>query len=113
MTQFTLVASAFDAAHMRFLLQSTIDALALGSLYSLFGLGIALIFGIMQLINFAYGELMMVAGYALIVIGKPPWPLLLLATVAIVVLFALTMERVAFRPVRGASAPTQIGRAHV
>ena len=102
----SLLASAFDGEHMRFLLQSLIDGLALGSIYSLFGLGIALIFGIMQLINFAYGELMMVAGYALIVIGKPPWPLLLLATVAVVVAFALSMERIAFRPVRGASPPT-------
>ena len=101
-----VLASAFDGAHLRFLLQSAIDALALGSLYSLFGLGIALIFGIMQLINFAYGELMMVAGYALVVIGNPPWPFLVLATVVIAVLFALSMERVAFRPVRGANPPT-------
>lgn len=101
-----LLASAFDAAHLRFLVQSAIDALALGSLYALFGLGIALIFGIMQLINFAYGELMLVGGYCLVLIGHPPWPVTVLATVAVAVVFALLMERIAFRPVRGANPPT-------
>jgi branched-chain amino acid transport system permease protein len=102
----TILASAFDGAHMRFLVQSAIDAVALGSLYALFGLGIALIFGIMQLINFAYGELIMVGGYCLVILGKPPWPILLGGAILIAVLFALAMERVAFRPVRGASPPT-------
>lgn len=103
----TLLASAIDAADLRFFVQNAIDGVALGSLYALFGLGIALIFGIMQLINFAYGELMMVAGYCLVVlVGHPPWPLLVAATVVAAILFALSMERVAFRPVRGASPPT-------
>ena len=48
----------------------------------------------------------MVGGYALVVVGHPPWPFLVLATVAIAVVFALAMERVAFRPVRGANAAT-------
>ena len=42
-------------------IQHTVDALSLGSLYALFALGIAVIFGIMRLINFAHGEPM------------PPW----------------------------------------
>ena len=47
------------------LIQHLIDAVSLGSLYALFALGIALIFGIMNLINFAYGELIMIGAYAL------------------------------------------------
>ena len=43
------------------LLQHVVDAVSLGSLYALFSLGIALIFGIMRLINFAHGELVMAA----------------------------------------------------
>jgi branched-chain amino acid transport system permease protein len=101
-----LLGSAIDGDDVRFLVQNLIDGVALGALYALFGLGIALIFGIMQLINFAHGELVMVAGYCLVVVGgDPPWPVLVLATVAVVV-FALAMERSAFRPVRGATAPT-------
>ena len=100
------VASAFDASHMRFLLQNFINALSYGSIYALYALGIALIFGIMQLINFAHGELIMVGAYSVVLLGSAPWPLLLLATVAIVVVFALVMERIAFRPVRGAKPGT-------
>jgi branched-chain amino acid transport system permease protein len=89
-----------------YLLQNLINALALGSLYALIALGMALIFGIMRLVNFAHGELLMVGGYALVLVAGPPWPVLLLATLVIVLLFAVGMERVAFRPVRNASAST-------
>jgi branched-chain amino acid transport system permease protein len=86
--------------------QHVVDALTLGSLYALVGIGIALIFGIMRLVNFAHGELIMVGGYALIVVGHPPWPLLIVVTLAASAVLALGMERVAFRPVRGASEAT-------
>jgi branched-chain amino acid transport system permease protein len=88
------------------LIQNAIDALSFGSLYALFALGIALIFGIMGLINFAHGELIMVGGFALVYLGHPGWPLLILGTVAIVVAFSLAIERIAFRPVRGADPIT-------
>jgi branched-chain amino acid transport system permease protein len=91
---------------MHFALQNAVDAISLGSLYALFALGIALIFGIMQLVNFAHGELIMVGGYALFFLGHPPWPLLIAGVLAVVIVFALVMERVAFRPVRGANPAT-------
>ena len=91
---------------MHVLIQNSIDALSFGSLYALFALGIALIFGIMGLINFAHGELIMTGGFALAFLGHPGWPLLILGTVAIVVAVALGIERVAFRPVRGADPIT-------
>ena len=87
-------------------LQHVIDAITYGSQYALYALGIALIFGIMGLINFAHGELIMVGGFALVFLGHPGWPLLILGTVAIVVVFSLAIERVAFRPVRGADPIT-------
>jgi branched-chain amino acid transport system permease protein len=88
-------------------IESGIDALSLGSLFALYALGIALVFGIMGLINFAHGELVMVGGFVLAVL-KPDLSLfpLLLVLVAIVVAFALGMERVAFRPIRGAAPAT-------
>jgi branched-chain amino acid transport system permease protein len=91
---------------MHTLIQNAIDAVSFGSLYALFALGIALIFGIMNLINFAYGELIMIGGFTLVFLGHPGWPLLILATIGVTVVFALAMERVAFRPVRGADPIT-------
>lgn len=88
------------------LLQTVVDAVSLGSLYALFALGIALIFGVMRLVNFAHGELVMVGGYSLVLLSDWPLSARIVATVAIVVAVALVMERVAFRPIRGASPLT-------
>lgn len=87
------------------LIQHLIDALSLGSLYALLALGIALIFGIMNLINFAYGELIMIGAFTLYLLDGVPWPLQLLACLVVAMLAAMAMERTAFRPFRGASAP--------
>src|SRR5438046_814428 len=89
-----------------FIVQNLINAVSLGSLYALIALGMALIFGIMRLVNFAHGELLMVAGYGLFLLAGPPWPLLLVATLGISLVFAVAMERAAFRPVRDASPAT-------
>jgi branched-chain amino acid transport system permease protein len=87
-------------------LQHVIDAITYGSQFALYGLGIALIFGIMGLINFAHGELIMVGAYTLVLVGRPSWPVVVIVTVAMAIVFALGMERIAFRPLRGASPPT-------
>lgn len=87
-------------------IQHAIDAVSLGSLYALIALGIALIFGIMRLINFAYGELIMVGSYSLLLLSNPPWPILIIVPILTAALFALAMERAVFRPLREASAAT-------
>ena len=91
---------------MALFLQHVIDAVTYGSQFALYALGIALIFGIMGLINFAHGELIMVGAYTILLIGQPPWPVVVAATIAMAVVFALAMERAAFRPLRGASPST-------
>jgi branched-chain amino acid transport system permease protein len=91
---------------VNYFLQNVVNALSLGSLYALFALGVALIFGIMRLINFAHGELIMVAGYGIVFSTFLPWPAMTAIVITTVVVFALAMERVAFRPVRGASPST-------
>lgn len=90
---------------MSSVVQHAIDAASLGALYAVLALGVALIFGIMNLINFAYGELIMVGGYALVALAALPWPLQLAGCLLATVTAALLMERLAFRPFRGASAP--------
>ena len=97
---------------MQAVVQNIIDALSLGSLFALTSLGIGLIFGIMRLINFAHGDLIMIGAYALIVPSAAVAPQLFIgawhpaavvaAIVLIVILFAVACERLAFRPLRRA-----------
>jgi branched-chain amino acid transport system permease protein len=89
-----------------FLLQTSVDAISLGALYALITLGMAIVFSIMRLVNFAHGELLMIAGYALIAFGSVPLGLMIIATLVVVVVAALAMERVAFRPVRDSDPAT-------
>lgn len=101
---------------MQYAIQVGIDSLSLGSLYALAALGIGLIFGVMRLINFAHGDLITIGGYSLIVpsiaaiptvfIGGWPWPFLVAGVVVVLVIAALLMERIVFRPIRGADPAT-------
>jgi len=86
--------------------QHVIDALSTGSLYALFALGVAFIVGVARVVNFAHGELIMVASYLVLVFVSLAWPLVVLLVVALVVLLALAMERVVFRPMRRADGAT-------
>lgn len=90
---------------MNDVLQFVINALSLGSLYALFALGLIMVFGILKLVNFAYGELIMVAGYTWYVLQGTFLPLVLLlaAAVAVTALTSVLTERIAFRPVRSNS----------
>jgi branched-chain amino acid transport system permease protein len=87
-------------------IQYAVDAVSLGSLYALAALGVAIVFGVMRLINFAHGELIMIGSFAVVLLAPVPWPLMLLVTLVTVTLLALAMERLAFRPVRDASPAT-------
>jgi branched-chain amino acid transport system permease protein len=86
-------------------IQFLIDVLSLGSLYALMALGLVIVYGILKLVNFAYGELIMVAGYTLFLLGGSPFPWLAMALVAVLmaVMTGIATEYVAFRPVRSKS----------
>ncbi len=85
--------------------QQIINAVSLGGVYALLALGLAIVFSIVGLINFAHGELMTVSGYALLaaIFFGFPFPAAVLVAVACGALAAVAMERVAFRPMRGKS----------
>ncbi len=76
---------------MESVIQHSINALSLGSLYALLALGIALIFGIMRLVNFAHGELVMVTGYTLLLLNHASPILVVPMAVGIAVVVALLM----------------------
>lgn len=80
-----------------------LNTLSLGSLYALMALGLVFVYGILKLVNFAYGEYIMVAGYSMFVLGtytQTPWWAIMLISVALAALTSYLTEIVAFRPVR-------------
>ena len=97
---------------MEILLQQIINGLVLGSMYALVALGYTMVYGIINLINFAHGEVLMggaLTSWTVIGLmrdsmpGAPGWIILILATlIACVVAAALnfTIEKVAYKPLR-------------
>lgn len=83
-------------------MQFVIDWLSLGSAYALMALGLVIIYGILRLVNFAYGELIMVVGYTLFLLKGSPMPWLVMAgfAVCMAILTGIATDYVAFRPVR-------------
>ena len=79
------------------------DALALGSIYALMAVGIGLVFGVLRLVNFAYGQLMMAGAFALAFGAQ--WQLAnwesILFCIGVVLALSLLMDRLVFRPLRG------------
>lgn len=86
------------------------SSLSLGGLYALMTLGLVVVYGILRLINFAYGELVMVTGYGLLVFGNTEmvWPLVAFLSIGVAIVVAVLMERIAFRPVRFSSPSTML-----
>jgi branched-chain amino acid transport system permease protein len=83
-----------------------INAISLGSIYALLALGMVIVYGILKLVNFAYGELIMITGYSLYVLSlgpNIPWGIMAVLAVGVAVLTSVLTERVAFRPVRDKS----------
>ncbi len=95
---------------MDLFLQQSVNALALGGTYALLALGLAVVFSIMGLINFAHGELMTIAGYVLMYCGIAGVSFIIAVPLAVTasVLAAIAMERIAFRPVRNGSGATML-----
>lgn len=90
---------------MTYYLQQLANGLALGSIYALLAIGLTMVYGILRLINFAHGDLMMLGSYlAAVVIGSAYFPIALavLVPTALIAVFGLLVERVAYRPLRGA-----------
>jgi branched-chain amino acid transport system permease protein len=100
---------------MEVLLQQIINGLVLGSMYALVALGYTMVYGIIGLINFAHGDVLMVGALTSWTIigvmqdatpGMPGWLVLLLAVIIAMVVCATlnyTIEKLAYRPLRNSS----------
>lgn len=97
---------------MDIFLQQIINGLVLGSMYALVALGYTMVYGIIGLINFAHGEVLMVGALtswtvvtAIASWGLPTWLMLLLSVVCAIIVCTLlnfSIEKVAYRPLRSA-----------
>ena len=87
-----------------YVIQQVVNALSAGSLYALMAVGLAMVFGILRLINFAHGDVMMISAYLAFFglgVGLPLAALMPLVVIGTIIV-GLLMERVAYRPLRGA-----------
>jgi branched-chain amino acid transport system permease protein len=80
--------------------QTIVDAIGLGAVYALMAVGIGLVFGVLRLVNFAYGQLIMVGAYTLAFTADWPVVASLVACLLVVVALSFVMERAVFRPLR-------------
>jgi len=85
--------------------QTLADATALGSIYALMAVGIGLVFGVLRLVNFAYGQLVMAGAFALAMASQWGWPVwaAIILCFAVVLVLSFLMDRLVFRPLRGHS----------
>ena len=85
--------------------QTLISGLSLGSIYALIALGYTMVYGIAKMLNFAHGDIIMVGAYAAIVavfsLGLPP-VLAILLSIVVCVALGVTIERLAYKPLRQA-----------
>lgn len=89
--------------------QQLVNGFILGSMYALVAIGFSMIYGIVRLINFAHGDIVMIGAFVTLGLVQafhaPIW-LVALATLAAGGLIGLLIERAAFRPMRGAPQVT-------
>jgi branched-chain amino acid transport system permease protein len=83
--------------------QTLADAVGLGAVYALMAVGIGLVFGVLRLVNFAYGQLVMAGAYTLAFTSDWPVAASVAACFVVVVALSLTLDRAVFRPLRDAS----------
>jgi branched-chain amino acid transport system permease protein len=83
--------------------QVLVDSVGQGAIYALMAVGIGLVFGVLRLVNFAYGQLIMAGAYALAFTSDQPVAISVLVCFAVVVVLSLAMDQAVFRPLRRAS----------
>jgi branched-chain amino acid transport system permease protein len=90
--------------------QIQVDAIGLGAVYALMAVGIGLVFGVLRLVNFAYGQLIMAGGFALAYASDRDWPvgIGIALCFGVVLALSLAMERVVFRPLRSQSGAVML-----
>ena len=92
---------------MTTLIQTLISGLRLGSIYALMALGYTMVYGIAKMLNFAHGDIIMVGAYAVIStvsLAQLPGVVGVAVSVVVCVLLGVTIESLAYRPLRKAQS---------
>ena len=80
-----------------------LSGISVGGQYALIAIGYTMVYGILRLINFAHGDIFMMAGYFMIfAMASLPWFIAVPVTLALTVLLGVGIERAAYRPLRSA-----------
>ena len=97
---------------MEYFLEIFFGGLTRGSIYALIALGYTMVYGIIQLINFAHGEIYMIGAFTALIVsgvlaamGLPGWSIIILALPIAVIYssaYGFTIEKIAYKPLRGA-----------
>lgn len=83
--------------------QHCLTGISLGGAYALIAIGYTMVYGILRLINFAHGDIFMMAGYFMIFsMAVFPWWLSIPVTILLTVLLGVGIEKVAYKPIRNA-----------
>jgi branched-chain amino acid transport system permease protein len=83
--------------------QTLVDAVGLGAIYALMAVGIGLVFGVLRLVNFAYGQLVMAGAYTLAFTSGWHPVASIVACFAVVIALSTALDLAVFRPLRGQS----------
>ena len=84
-------------------LQQCLTGISLGGAYALIAIGYTLVYGILRLINFAHGDIFMMAGYFMIfAMASIPWPIAIPLVILGTVVLGVVIERAAYKPLRTA-----------
>lgn len=84
-------------------LQHCLTGISLGGAYALIAIGYTMVYGILRLINFAHGEIFMMAGYFMIFcMSSMPWQLAIPVVILVTILLGVGIERAAYKPLRTA-----------
>ena len=86
-------------------MQQMVNGFSLGSMYALIAIGYTMVYGVLRLINFAHGDIMMVGaflGYAFLAIFQLPFSLAVLLAVIGASLLGIIIDKIAYKPLREA-----------
>lgn len=95
---------------LEYVIQQIINAVSQGSLFALVAVGLSIIFSLLRLTNFAHGDMMMVGAFATLLLQLSGLSFLpaVLAGIVVSAIVGIIIERVAYRPVRGAPDVTML-----